>query len=141
MNGLIDFKSISVLFPNAYSFYTIAKDDLIESEEERLLDWIGREDCSFKVVHIPIKKYWNAHCYYDKEGESLVSKETLNLASYEDAFGSALYMCLEVLNFKFKPPKDSLWIDAVTVGAYKRQLTKDFWKSPKGLQILRNKKK
>jgi hypothetical protein len=136
------FSHISKTYPNAYSFYKLACNDDIKDEDERLLDWLNREGCVFSITHVPHEDVYNIVVRYKKEDENGLTKEQEGFGSYYEAFNESIYGCMSVLEFKFKPkPEDALWIDCITVGAHKRKLVKEFWKSPKGLAILNKKRK
>ena len=133
-------KSISILSPNSYAFYQVTSDDTLNIDE-RLQSWFDSEGLEFFVFY-DLGKGFRYDIHYYLKSENKVNSYCEAHYEFKECLGAGITECFKLLDKKYSPNQDmpSIYLDAVTVGAIKRQKRQEFFKTDQGKRILNKKR-
>ena len=133
-------KSISILSPNSYAFFNVTSDDTLKIDK-RLESWFESEDLEFFVFY-DLGKGFRYDIHYYLKSENKVNSYCEAHYEFKECLQSGIIECFKLLDSKYSPKQEypKTYLDAVTVGAVKRQKRQKFFKSDQGKKILNKKR-
>tara|TARA_R110002096_G_scaffold9734_1_gene38295 strand:+ start:1245 stop:1727 length:483 start_codon:yes stop_codon:yes gene_type:complete len=133
-------KSISVLSPNAYAFYEVTSDDTLNIDE-KLVKWFEAEGLEF-FVFFDLGKGFRYDIHYYLKSENKVNSYCESNYEFFECLQAGIVECFKLLDSKYSSKQDypETYLDAITVGAVKRQKRQEFFKSDQGKKILKKKR-
>lgn len=132
---------ISKLFPNSFAFFSLSSNDEL-SLENRLQEWFDSEGLEFCVLY-DLSLGFKYDIHYSLESENRVFKSQPNHTDFASCLKEGVSECFKTLEYKFSPkmPLDSTYLDAITIGAVKRDTQRKFFKTDKGKRLINKKNK
>lgn len=142
MNDILkkELSCISKLSPNAYAFFSMTSNDELELDL-RLQRWFEDEGLEFCVLY-DLGMGFKYDIHYSLESENRVFKSQPKHKDFISCLSEGIGECFKTLEFKFSPksPLDATYLDAVTVGAVKRDKQRKFFKTEKGKKLINKKR-
>tara|TARA_Y100000004_G_C8801850_1_gene363789 strand:- start:155 stop:601 length:447 start_codon:yes stop_codon:yes gene_type:complete len=135
-----ELKSISVLAPSSYSFFKVSSDDNLDINSQ-IARFFEDEGLEFFMFY-DLERGFYCDIHYTLPSGNLVNHSCEGYDDFKKCLGIGLSECFKVLDKKYAPSEDmSTFLDAVTIGAIKRDKQKKFFKSELGKRMVAKKKK
>ena len=134
-----ELKSISVLAPSSYSFFKVSSDDNLDINTQ-IARFFEDEGLEFFMFY-DLERGFYCDIHYTLPSGNLVNHSCEGYDDFKKCLGIGLSECFKVLDKKYAPTEDmSTFLDAVTIGAIKRDKQKKFFKSELGKRMVAKKK-
>ena len=135
-----ELKSISVLAPSSYSFFKVSSDDNLDINTQ-IARFFEDEGLEFFMFY-DLERGFYCDIHYNLPSGNLLNHTCQGYDDFKKCLGIGLSECFKVLDKKYAPTEDmSTFLDAVTIGAIKRDKQKKFFKSELGKRMVAKKKK
>ena len=134
-----ELKSISVLAPSSYSFFKVSSDDNLDINSQ-IARFFEDEGLEFFMFY-DLERGFYCDIHYTLPSGNLVNHSCEGYDDFKKSLGIGLSECFKVLDKKYAPTENmSTFLDAVTIGAIKRDKQKKFFKSELGKRMVAKKK-